>query len=464
MINKDLVIIGGGAAGMSAALSAKRNGIDDILVIEKDKELGGVLNQCIHNGFGLHYFKEDLTGTEYSFKLIKQLQESNIEVLLNTFVLSLDKDKTITVSNKDGILKIKAKSIILSTGCREKNIGEIKIPGSRPSGIFTAGLVQEALNKDDLKVGTEAVILGSGDIGLIMARRLHLNGINVKAILEIKPMYSGLRRNIVQCAHDFDIPLYLNTTITNIVGENRLEKIVISKVDNNGEVIPNTEETIKCDTLITAIGLTSNIKLPLKCNLDLSDKDRVLVDKNLQSSIDGIFVCGNLLRVHSLVDFASEEGEKAGENIAKYLMNKDLGYSRELFEPEEVKESENKCDNKSEQDKYSLVCINCPKGCIIKEKLLEDCSVIPIGYACEKGKEFYINEKTDKRRILTAAVKINSKQEMLPVKTDKPVKIEDMFNIIEKLKKIKVSSKVKMNQQIAYIPTYDVNIISCKEI
>ena len=328
----ELVIIGGGPAGLAAAIAARDAGIEDILILERDRELGGILNQCIHNGFGLHTFREELTGPEYADRFIQQVLDRKIDCKLDTMVLELAADRTVTAMNReDGLFQLHPKAVILAMGCRERPRGALNIPGTRPAGIYTAGTAQRLVNMEGFLPGRRVIILGSGDIGLIMARRMTLEGAKVLAVAELLPYSGGLKRNIVQCLNDFDIPLLLSHTVVDIQGRDRVEQVTIAEVDDRRRPIPGTEVTYDCDTLLLSCGLIPENELSRGAGVELNPTTSgPAVNESLETSIPGVFAAGNVLHVHDLVDFVSEEAANAGRHAADYIQNGEQADARIL--------------------------------------------------------------------------------------------------------------------------------------
>ena len=350
---RDIVIIGGGPAGLAAAIAAKKSGVNDVLILERDSCLGGILNQCIHNGFGLHTFKEELTGPEYAARYIEKATEENIPYKLNTMVLSIsDKLEIAAVNEEDGLINIKAKAVILAMGCRERPRGALNIPGFRPAGVYSAGTAQRLINIEGQQVGKEIVILGSGDIGLIMARRMTLEGAKVKLVAELLPYSGGLKRNIVQCLDDFGIPLLLSHTVVKIHGKKRVTGVTIAKVGNDRKPVAGTEEYYDCDTLLLSVGLLPENELSKSAGVELSNiTGGPVVNDSLTTSVEGIFACGNVLHVHDLVDFVSEEAAIAGENAAEYVLNQVVCSS-----PDSVRTLISDLNNVKVSNEFKAVC------------------------------------------------------------------------------------------------------------
>ncbi len=328
----EIAIIGGGPAGLAAAVAAREAGVEDILIIERDNELGGILNQCIHNGFGLHTFKEELTGPEYAGRYIEKVEELKIPYMLHTIVVDIAENKVITVMNKEqGMFQIEAKAIVLAMGCRERSRGALNIPGYRPAGVYSAGTAQRYVNMEGRMPGKKVVILGSGDIGLIMARRMTLEGAKVQVVAELMPYSGGLKRNIVQCLDDYDIPLKLSHTVVDIKGKKRVEGVTLAQVDENRRPIPGTEEFYECDTLLLSCGLIPENELSSQMGVELNPvTSGPVVNESLETNVEGVFACGNVLHVHDLVDYVSGEAKMAGENAAAYVQGTLMQAGKEI--------------------------------------------------------------------------------------------------------------------------------------
>ena len=418
----DVIIIGGGPAGLAAACAASEKGAKKIVIIERDKELGGILNQCIHNGFGLHYFKEELTGPEYARRFIEQLADTGVEVRLDTMVLEVTPERQVHMVGRDTGYRVEeAKSIILAMGCRERTRGAIAIPGTRPAGVLTAGAAQRYVNMEGWLPGRRAVVLGSGDIGLIMARRMTLEGAKVLACVELMPQSGGLARNIVQCLRDYDIPLLLSHTVTDIRGRERVEQVVVSRVDGECRPIPGTEMIFDCDTLLLSVGLIPENELTRQAGIEMDPRTGgARVRENMETSLHGVFACGNAAHVHDLVDHVTTESQRAGAAAARYVLAGCV--SEEAGEASFHQARSAALGDAGDVDgRTVLVCTVCPRGC----RLVADTSgggFAVMGNGCSRGIDYARAEVTCPTRVVTSTVRCRGgAHPRCPVKTDRPV-------------------------------------------
>ena len=431
--NIDIAIIGAGPSGMAVAIELYKNGVRSVKVFERNDQLGGILNQCIHTGFGINYYDEEMTGPEYAYRMEQEFRKYDISFELNTMVLEISKDKKVTVSSKEnGIQEYQAKAVIIATGCRERTRENLEIPGTRPAGIFMAGQAQNMINLKNYKIGKNVVIQGSGDIGLIMARRMKIEGYNVIKVLERLPYLSGLLRNKVQCLDDFNIPIEFNSQISKISGKDRVDGVFVKKVDENFNLIDETEEFINCDTVLFSVGLIPEVEVGKSAGVKLSNNFNPDVNSKFETNIDGIFVSGNSLHIHDLADNASLEGEKVARSVIGYLQNKtefkNTRKDKIPYKKPKVNKRFNEKYFSSVGDK--LTCIICPVGCIVDEN----------HYGCERGKVFYENEQKGKKRILTTTVfcEYEGNKRRVPVRSSELVDVDKIFDIKKKLREKKV--------------------------
>lgn len=442
-----LVVIGGGPAGMAAALSAFEKGISDILILERDDKLGGILNQCIHNGFGLHTFSEELTGPEYAVRYIDRIEEKKLPYLLNTMVVDVQGGSPcqVTAMNREkGMFTIEAEAVVLAMGCRERARGAMNIPGFRPAGIYSAGTAQRYVNIEGRIPGKEVVILGSGDIGLIMARRMTLQGAKVKLVAEIMPYSGGLKRNIVQCLDDFGIPLKLSHTVTCIHGKDRVEGVTLARVDENLTPIPGTEEYIGCDTLLLSCGLIPENELTKAAGAKLDEATGgPVVNARLETTEAGVFACGNVLHVHDLVDNVSKEAVEAGAFAADNIQNKKQPWG-EAVRPKIP--AKTKCVLPEGRDAASqLICIGCPVGCLITVSGHPDGTLDITGNTCKKGEEYARNERTAPKRTVTSFVRVaGEKKGVVSVKTKEEIPKEKIAACMEEIRAAVIKAPIRV--------------------
>ena len=444
----DLIVIGGGPAGLAAACAAWDGGLRHILLVERDRELGGILNQCIHNGFGLHHFKEELTGPEYAGRFIGQLAGTGVEVCSDTMALEVTPDRKVHMTgSKTGYRVEEAKAIVLAMGCRERTRGAIAIPGTRPAGVLTAGAAQRYVNMEGWMPGSRVVILGSGDIGLIMARRMTLEGAKVLACVELMPYSGGLNRNIVQCLHDYDIPLYLSHTVTDIRGKDRVEQVVVSQVDQNRQPVPGTEMVFDCDTLLLSVGLIPENELTRQAGIAIDPKTGgPALSEDLETSIPGIFACGNVAHVHDLADNVTAQAQRAGRAAARYVLEGESGTARRpLVIPPIGTRSVPVAPGDSPVKE--LICIVCPNGCRLKVDEAHGYAVT--GNRCERGADYGRTELTAPMRVVTSTVRCSGgAHRRCPVKTDRPVPKERIFAVMEALNAVELTAPVRVGQVV----------------
>ncbi len=464
MENVDVLIVGAGPGGLAAAKGAKMAGANRVVILERDSRAGGILNQCIHDGFGLVRYKRQLTGPEYAILAEQEAAEAGIEVLTGHHVIRIDsegavngKPHTVVAISTDGLKRFEAGTIVMATGCRERTRGAIAIPGSRPAGVFTAGVAQNFVNVRNIMPGKRIVILGSGDVGMIMARRLTLEGANVVAVIEIMPQPAGLSRNVSQCLYDFGIPIHCSHTVSKIIGKKRLEAIEMSELDTDGKVIAGTGQIIECDTLVLSVGLIPENEVAETAGVAVDAKSNgVLTDANLQTNVPGIFSCGNSRRIMDLADFVSEQGELAGRNAAAFLRGEPLlswDEARSTPMP------------KGYPQAGVVTCTLCPKGCQVR--FVEETGTYE-GNGCPRGIQFYEQEKLDPMRILTTTVKIadevGQRQRLLPVRSKEFVSKAEMVDIVNKLRDVTVKPPIECGDEVAHLTDKHgntVTILSC---
>lgn len=438
----DVVIVGGGPGGLAAAKGAKDAGAQSVLLLERENKTGGILNQCIHDGFGLIRYNKQLTGPEYAQRALHELDDKDGVVIKTGYIVTEIKNapegKVITTISPNGLEHFCAGSVVLAMGCRERTRGNIQTPGTRPAGVFTAGVVQNLVNTKNIMVGKKVVILGSGDVGLIIARRLTLEGAKVLAVAEVMPEPCGLARNISQCLDDFGIPLYLSHTVSNIYGKDRVTGVDISKVDENKNPIPGTEIHFDCDTLVLSVGLIPENEVSETAGVELNRLNGPVTDEFLQTSVPGIFSCGNSRKVMDLADYVSMQGELAGKNAARFILNLDM----EIW-PEE----KTNAMKKGLPEKNCITCVLCPNSCTIR--VLPDGETTE-GNRCKRGHAFALQEIKDPERFVTTTVRVNDKDNpLVPVRSDRPVKLAEIKDVVREVSKIRLEKRPESGTVIA---------------
>lgn len=422
----DVLVIGGGPGGLAAACAAIQAGSDSVIVLERDSRAGGILNQCIHDGFGLIRYNCELTGPEYAIRATREAREAGAEILLSRHVSDISKADggyLVSAYTKDGIEKYLSRTIILATGCRERTRGNISIPGSRPAGVFTAGVAQNLVNCRNVMIGKRVVILGSGDIGLIMARRLTLEGAKVLAIAEIMPQPTGLARNVSQCVYEFGIPIYVKTTVSNIIGKRVLEAVELSDLDESGKVIPGTARRIDCDALVLSVGLIPENEVAQTVGVRLFANNAVDTDKYLQTSVPGVFSCGNSRHVMDLADYVSEQGAMAGRNAVHLIRGEQL---------ESWDEEKSNCMKKGFPEEGTVTCTVCPNGCQVR---WDEKTGTFSGNRCMRGSRFAMQERTAPMRTVTTTMKTESGK-LIPVRTDGKIGRDGVRGLVEQLRAV----------------------------